>query len=525
MQSRLRPLGRPALAGRARWLAAPMLAASLLLGACDDRALPVQPADEPTAAALVAPSTVRTPGGDLVTGDATEFAQALAEIGPDGEVLIWVKETGTARPSPEFLIGLPGSGAETIALPADAPGAARRSGLGPASVRGASMQAVVRALTQAGVQDPNPMEALPVISARLPERVRLAALQVLLRHPNVDYVSAVRTQPVELTGAPFGLNTADAKHTVHKVLDAWDVPNGRGNGVKIGIMDSGLARVTATGGFHQDALFTSSQFGSYGVVAQGFVDDECGTTSANNGACIPYDDNGHGTAMVGLVGANDNDFPMDLPGVGIAPDATTYSMKVIWNTYIRGHCGDAFWTDYVACLETDDFIRAVNYAAFNGFDVLSISFFTSSNSDHYRALSTAYHTYGVFIVGATGNMVGGVAQYPAAFDVVMGVGGVDAAGNNLHSTAARDVSGFAGGTTLAATCYQKAYCDAGSSSGFAPASGTSAATANVAGVVGLVRAAHPTETPAQIWERIVATAEGPNRVVNAIAAISWQRPL
>jgi subtilisin family serine protease len=74
-------------------------------------------------------------------------------------------------------------------------------------------------------------------------------------------------------------------------------------------------------------------------------------------------------------------------------------------------------------------------------------------------------------------------------------------------------------------CYRSVYCDAGSPSTFGQASGTSAATANVAGVVGLVRAVHPTETPAQIWERIVATAEGPNRVVNALAAINWQRPL
>ncbi len=519
MQPRFRPFGRPALAGRARWLAAPMFAAPMLLGACDDRALPVQPADEPAAAALVAPPTVRTPGGDLVTGDAAEFAQALAEIGPEGKVLIWVKETGTPRPSAEFMIDLPGSAAETIALPADAPGAARRSGLGPASVRGASMQAVVRALTQAGVEDPGSMDALPVISARLPERVRLAALQVLLRHPNVDYVSAVRVEPVQFHGAPLGLNNPGVRHTMHQVLDAWDIT--RGSGAKIGVIDSGLARVGTTGAFHEDALFTSTTFGSYGVVAMGFVDDECGSTSANIGSCIPYDDHGHGSKIVGIVGANDN----DVGGVGIAPYATTYSMKVAWNTYIRGHCADEFWTDYVYCIETDDYLRAINYAAAQRFQVLNISFSTNSNSDDYRALSTAYHTYGVFIVASTGNTVGGSAQYPAAYDVVMGAGGVDAAGNSLYSTAARDVAGYSTGWTLNPTCYKSSYCNAGSPGLYGGFEGTSIAAANVAGVVGLVRAAHPTETPAQIWERIVATAEGPNRVVKALAAINWQRPV
>ncbi|HEX2081682.1 MAG TPA: S8/S53 family peptidase [Longimicrobium sp.] len=523
MQSRFRTFGHPALAGCARWLAAPMVAVPLLLGACDDRPLPLQPAGEPAAAAGAVPPTVRTAGGDLVTSQAEVFAQALAEIGPDGKVLIWIKETGTARPSAEFLLNLPPTGSETIALPAEAPGARGRNDLGPGSVRGASLEAVVRALGQAGVEDPNPMEALGVISARLPERVRLAALQVLLRHPNVDYVSAVRARPIEFNGLPTGLNLEDTKHTVHKVLEAWDVT--RGFGIKVGILDSGLARIAATGAYHQDALFTSTSSGGYGVVALGFVDDECGsTTSANNGACIPYDDHGHGSAMVGLVGANDNDFPTDLPGVGIAPYATTYSMKVAWNTYVHGDCGS--WGDEnIWCIEDDDFLRAINYAAANRLHVLSMSFKEEGNSDIYRALSAAYHTHGVFLLASTGNTVGGSAQQPASYDVVMGVGGVDAAGNNLHSTAARDVSGFAGGVTLAPTCYKSTYCDAGSPSTFGQAGGTSAATANVAGVVALVRAVHPTETPAQIWQRIVATAEGPNLVVNALAAINWQRPL
>ncbi|HEU4556791.1 MAG TPA: S8/S53 family peptidase [Longimicrobium sp.] len=522
MQSLFRPFGRPALAGCARWLAAPMIAVPLLLGACDDHPLPLQPADEPAVASLVASPTVRTARGDLVTGDASLFAQALAEIGPEGKVLIWIKDTGTARPTPEFLINLPGTARETIALPADAPGAARRNDLGPGSVRGASLQAVVRALGQAGVEDPNPMEALGVISARLPERVRLAALQVLLRHPNVDYVSAVRARPVEFNSAPTGLNLADTKHTVHKVLDVWNVT--RGLGIRVGILDSGLARISATGGFHQDALFTSSQFGDWGVIALGFIDDGCDKTAANNGACIAYDDHGHGSAMVGLVGANDNDFPMDAAGVGIAPYATTYSMKIAWNTYIHGDCGS--WGDEnIWCIEDDDFLRSINYAAAKKLHVLSMSFKEDGNSDIYRAMSTAYHTHGVFLLASTGNTMGGSAQQPASYDVVMGVGGVDAAGNNLYSTASRDVSGFAGGVTLAATCYKSIYCDAGLPSTFGETGGTSAATANVAGVVALVRAVHPTETPAQIWQRIVASADGPNRVVNALAAINWQRPL
>jgi hypothetical protein len=515
MKSRFQPFSWTA--STARRLSAPVLAAPLLFAACGDRDLPLHPSAGPALARAVVPATVRTADGDLVTGDAAVYAQALADIGPEGEVLVWLKETTTPRPTAEFLLSLPGE-RETIALPAEAPGAAHRRDLGPTSVRGAAVQAVVRALSQAGVDDASPMSALPVMAVRLREPVRLAALNVLLRHPNVDYVSAVRAEPVEFHGLPTGLNEADVRHSMHEVLGVWDET--RGAGIKIGVIDSGVARIAASGGFHEDALFTSSTFGSFGVVGMGFVDDECGSTAANTGSCIPYDDNGHGSAMVGLVGANDN----DVGGVGMAPFATTYSMKVAWNTHIRGHCGDNPFNDNSYCIEEDDYIRAINYAAQNRFHVLNISFSKGADSDVYRALAAAYNTYGVFIIASTGNTVGGSAQYPANYDVVMGVGGVDAAGNNLHSTAARDVSGYAGGLTLQPTCYKSSYCDAGSPGRYGAASGSSAAAANVTGAVALVRACYTTETPAQIWTRIVNTSVGVNKIVKAHAAMNYDCP-
>ncbi|HEX8831464.1 MAG TPA: S8/S53 family peptidase, partial [Longimicrobium sp.] len=499
---------------RLRFAAAvPVVLSALLLGACHDEPVLSDTRTAPDAAALVAQGTLRTVKGDLITGDAALFAQALKEIGPDGTVLVWIKETTTPRPTAQFFLDLPSSGQETIALPADAPGAAHRNTIGPTSVRGAAFDAVIRALEHSGVASVERMEALPLLIVRLAESNRLGALNALLRHPNVDYVSASRARPVTFTAAPVGSNPIDTKHTVHKIPQAWDLT--RGSGAVIGILDSGLARSTYTGALHDDGQY----FGSYGVIAKGFIDDLCG--SANSGSCSPYDDHIHGTAMVGLVASNDN----GIGYVGIAPFATTYSMKIAWNTYITGHCRDDVFGNTTYCIENDDFARAVDYAAARRFSVLSMSFKHNGNSDLYRALATARNTYGVFLVAATGNTVGGAAEEPASYDVVMGIAGVDAAGNNLYSTAARDVSGFAGGATMGATCYREYTCDAGSPSIYTETGGTSAATANVAGIVGLIRSYHPYETVSQIWERLVNTAEGPNRVVNAYAAITYQRPL
>ncbi|HEX2206967.1 MAG TPA: S8 family serine peptidase [Longimicrobium sp.] len=493
----------------------------LALAACEDGALTVPPADALAVSSGVAPATVRTGRGDLVTGDAAVFADALKEIGPDGEVLVWLKETSTPRPSAEFLINLPGSAAETIALATEAPGVQRRGNLGPGSVRGASVNAVVRALAQAGAGSVERMDALPVMVVKLPEQVRHAALQVLLRHPNVDYVSAVRARPVELMAAPVGSNPIDTKHTFHKIPQVWDLT--RGSGARVGILDSGFARETLTGLFHDDGRF----FNTHGIIPLGFVDDGCGSSTANTGGCTPFDDQwnssgsyAHGTALAGIVGENDN----GIGYVGLAPFATTYSMKLAWNTHVHGHCGDNPWNDSSYCIEDDDFIRTVNYGASRGMHVLSMSFTGEGGSDVYRALSTAFYTYGVFLVAATGNTVGASAKEPASYDVVMGVAGVDAAGNNMYSTAARDVSGYAGGATLAAMCYKSSYCDAGSPGRLGSVGGTSAATANVAGIVGLIRAYHPNATPADVWQWLTSTAEGPNLVVNAYAAINKGRP-
>ena len=462
--------------------------------------------------ANVTPTTVRNAKGDLVTGDKDVFAEALEQIGPDGEVMVWIKEAGTPRLSADLLLKIPGSAPEVIALKTEAPGAKRRNTLGPASVRGASLQAVLRALSEAGAPEPQLMEVLPVFVVKLPQEVRHAALQVLLRHPNVDYISAVRDNPVVLEASPVGTNPVDAKHNVHKIPLVWNLT--RGSGATVGILDSGVARVAATGYLHDDARY----IGPHGVIAQGFIDDLC--DSASSGACPAIDDNSHGTAMVGLVASNDN----NIGKVGIAPFATTYSMKIAWNTRVQGHCGDYPWNESAYCLESDDFVRAVDYAAARRFSVLSMSFTGDFSSDSYRALSVARNTYGVFLVGATGNTVGGSPKEPASFDVVMGVAGVDAAGNNLYSTAARDVSGYAGGASMAAVCYRDIPCDAGSPSLYGEASGTSAATANVAGIVALLRSHHPNELPSKIWERLMSTATGTNRVVDAYAAITY-RPL
>src|SRR5688572_22879675 len=124
-------LGGTAMSARRRFLSVMILALSMAVLVLLPSLVAAQ--DGAALSASVTASTVRTAKGDLVTGDAAAFAQALEQIGPDGEVMVWIKETGAPRPSAELLLNLPGSAAETIALQTEAPGAKRRNTLGPAS--------------------------------------------------------------------------------------------------------------------------------------------------------------------------------------------------------------------------------------------------------------------------------------------------------------------------------------------------------------------------------------------------------
>ncbi|MFO7893706.1 MAG: S8 family serine peptidase [Longimicrobiales bacterium] len=153
----------------------------------------------------------------------------------------------------------------------------------------------------------------------------------------------------------------------------------------------------------------------------------------SQGICTPWDDHtyvqypyqgGHGTAMTGLVGANDNSFGRQ----GIAPEATVYSLKISFNTYPsgRGTCGGV---ESTFCVEDDDILAALNWATYNNLDVLSMSFAGYGAPAIMDALDDAYNYGDVLLLSALGNSEEDDPDYYSANGSVMGVASVDADGN------------------------------------------------------------------------------------------------
>jgi membrane-anchored mycosin MYCP len=241
----------------------------------------------------------------------------------------------------------------------------------------------------------------------------------------------------------------------------WDLT--RGKGVTVAIVDSGV-----------DAN---------NVQLAGHV------TSIDLTHTVRTDCVGHGTAVAGIIGAQDRR-PRDLPIVGVAPDARLLSVK---------------FTNQERTVGTvPDLPLAIRTAADHKAKVINVSV-TAPDTAALRSAVRYAQARDALVVAAAGNVTDqdkgttGPA-YPAAYPDVVGVGSLSPDGSVADSSnTATKVSVSAPGKQVA-TIWP---------GGYAPAEeGTSFAAAYVSGTAALVRAYHPTLDYKQVKSRLEATADG-----------------
>lgn len=446
--------------------------------------------------------------------EAEAFAEVIDSLNDDNEILIALKDRDVPVVSPEFAGGDKAelaSGEPGVAFPVVPESAPRREAEGFAPA-GADARDKIRTLLSAhDIEIDDEANAFPVFRVTLPDGKVVQVLQDLLISPSVDFVEASRTIELKPTAGPVGDNNPDDKHIVHQVQKAWDFT--RGEGAKIGILDSGFAG-WSIGNWHPDGDYNSTQ--SYGIIKYGF-NNYYGTCTPPN--CEPRDDHGHGTRMAGLVGANDND--LQFSSVGIAPFSEVYSMKIAANCQNAG-CGDGTF-------ETDNWILvdAFDYACANDLDVLSMSWSTNGGSLALSfAISEAYNTHDVLLLASTGN--GSDHDWLVEKSVVMGVGGMDSDSTSYGEEDHEEISALSGGTTTDADCAGGGFCDPDGTSNRPPTTGgTSASTAIAAAIAGLVRSYYPYWSAPTVRDRLEWTADLPYTLdlVNAYEAIVGNPPV
>jgi len=280
---------------------------------------------------------------------------------------------------------------------------------------------------------------------------------------------------VPLTSAPWALQRLNP-------AAVWSMT--RGAGVTVAVIDSGVST---------DPPVLKDKLDSRSKDFAGGGDAYC-------------DKVGHGTMVAAVIAGRDGIGPF----TGIAPDAAILSLRAV--------------PDQDNQLLNDNLVNAIKDAIAKKVQVINISV-TTTPDDHLQAAIKDAIDHDIVVVSASGNEAAGREagpSYPAAYDGVLAVAGVDEAGQRVATSRAGDyVDVAAPGSNLIGPATQ--------GENFVSWDGTSFAAAYVSGVVALLRSYAPKLSAAEVINRITQTADRPadghdenvgNGVVNPYRAIT-----
>ncbi|WP_052712166.1 S8 family peptidase [Domibacillus indicus] len=303
-------------------------------------------------------------------------------------------------------------------------------------------------------------ESIPAAVVNVTEEQK----QLLADSPNVNSIEYDTKVESSAQKIPYSYKLVGAEKRIPSSLT--------GKGVKIGILDSGIDTT------HPDLK---------GRVAGGV----CLMKDLDPSACISgyNDDFGHGTHVAGIIAANNN----SIGTVGIAPNATLYSIKVL---------------DSRGLGTTSTMLKGIDYSIQNKLDILNISITTPDHDSALKAMLTKAYDAGILIVAAAGNngppaaASGSTVQFPAKYDSVIGVSSIDAAKNiDPLSAAGKEVELAAPGVGIYST-----YPLDISLSGYEESTGTSMAAPYVASMAALYIEKYPEMTNVQIRKLLQSNA-------------------
>lgn len=221
-----------------------------------------------------------------------------------------------------------------------------------------------------------------------------------------------------------------------------------------------------------------------------YPDDDLYFTTNSN--AVSKDDNGHGTHVSGIIGAQSN----NATGIsGISQGVKIMPVKAGSSS---------------GSLTSAAIIEGIYYATDNGAKVINMSFGGSSRSTlTINAVNYAY-AHGVTLFASSGNSGGTTMSYPAGYDHVIGVGATNNKDEKASfSTYNSSVDISAPGQYVYSTMptYPVGLNSYGYAQNYDYLSGTSMASPTAAGVAALLRARSPDFTPAQVEERMKSTAD------------------
>lgn len=247
-----------------------------------------------------------------------------------------------------------------------------------------------------------------------------------------------------------------------------------GKGVKIAIIDSGIDKnhpdLKVAGGACVLDLVTS--------------DTECSGTYD--------DDNGHGTHIAGIIGAQDNDIGV----IGVAPGASLYAVKALDD--------EGFGT-------TSSILAGLDWSIKHGMDIVNLSLTTSKNDPALREMINKVYNAGLLIIAAAGNEDHETGRednvlYPAKYDQVIAVSALGKDNRLIEaSSIGKEIELTAPGGNIFSTVPIE-FDTYGAKDGYSSMSGTSMASPFVVGMAALYMEKYPALTHEEIRELLQTNA-------------------
>ncbi len=319
------------------------------------------------------------------------------------------------------------------------------------------------------------------------------------------------------TGQSGGRSGADVSAT-----PAWDTRSSA-ESVIVAVLDTGL-RVT-----HEDLAgnlwVNPGEIPGNGIDddGNGYIDDVHGINSllskGTAGSGDPFDDQGHGTAVAGVIGAVGNN------GKGISGVAWRVQLMPMKIDNREGATGGGAFTSNI--------IECVDYAIAKGARVINLSYGGNSYSHAEVDAFRRARDHGIIVVisaGNDGNDTSNVPDYPASYPV-----------DNIVSVANSDrndrlfvSSNYGGLVELAAPGTDILTLGHDRDDEYVPYSGTSFSAPMVAGSLALLRAQFPDDSPRALINRLLRSVDrlpefegkvssgGRLNLARALTASSWR---
>lgn len=267
-----------------------------------------------------------------------------------------------------------------------------------------------------------------------------------------------------LPDTPTGRTLADRLG----LAQAWDLADG--TGVTVAVVDSGVD------GRHPELA------GAVGAGAELFTVRSAEEFRRQVPRAPHLDCGGHGTGVAGIIAASRSGEPRIS---GVAPGARIHPVRMV---------------DGVDRATANTLAAGIDEAVAAGARVLNLSFALPVDRAPVRGAIARAVAADVVVVAAAGNEgTTDVPMYPAAYDGVLAVGAVGAAGEPL------DQSNQGSWVDIAAYG-ENEIVPASGGSGYQQVSGTSFAAPQVAGAAALVRGRFPGLTARETADRLTASA-------------------